>query len=500
MDTLIDSLWLAEISDSDWDATPESVKKLVKKLIERNQDIEAGNEQLSEQVNRNSQNSSQSPSQDHPKGFKKKAKVKSKRLRGGQAGHTGYQQQLYPPDQCQEIQDHYPIHCCQCGHELTGEDATPIRHQIVDIPPLKPEVIEHRFHALECPCCGVHSRAYEPEIVDGRRYGDRLCALVGVLSGEYRQSHRMVMRLFAELFEIRLSVGTIGQLRQDLSKALAAPVEQAHQYVQHQTPVGMDETSFSQGNADGNNAKGKRGWLWLIFTPLVCYFKVFLSRAQACSHEMLGAHFSGIVTSDRYGAYNWLNVEQRQVCWAHLKRDFTKIKQRSGRSQRLGTALLKEHRAVFKLWHRVRDGTLERNQFIVQIAPIRQRVKDLLSDVATCDLPKHDQSTWAKTVRTCRQLLKVEPALWTFVTVEGLEPTNNNTERAIRPAVLWRRCSYGSQSAAGSLFVGRMMTVVTSLRSQQRNVLDYLTEACRAMRQGDNPPSLLPNSIATPTS
>lgn len=485
-------LWLAEVPDTDWDNTPESVKKLVKKLIERNQAIELGHERLNEQVKTNSQNSSQSPSQDKPKGLKKKPKPKSKKRRGAQTGHEGHHQKLYPPEQCIEIKEHYPSHCGKCGHELTGEDEAPVRHQIIDIPPLQPEVIEHRFHALTCPCCGTASRAYDPDIVDGKRYGEHLWALVGILSGEYRQSHRMVVRLLAELFDIHLSVGTVGNLRQEISEALSAPVEQAQDYVKHQQRVGMDETSFTQGNADGNNPEGTKGWIWAIVTPLVCYFNVFLSRSQASAQEMLGLDFSGIVNSDRYGVYNWLKLEQRQVCWAHLKRDFTKISERSGRSKKIGKALLKEHRALFKLWHRVRDGTLERPQFIIQVTPIRQRVKELLSEAAACQLKKKDKSLWAKTVRTCRQVLKLEPALWLFVKIEGVEPTNNDAERAIRPGVLWRRCSYGSQSADGSLFVGRMMTVVTSLRRQQRNVFDYLTETCRAFRQGNPPPSILP--------
>lgn len=500
MDTAVTTIWLAEIPDLDWENTPESVKKLVEKLIARNQAIESGNERLNEQVKRNSQNSSQSPSQDKPKGLKKKSKPKSKKPRGAQMGHEGHQQKLYPPEQCIDIKEHYPSHCGKCGHELRGVDEAPVRHQIIDIPPLQPEVIEHRFHALTCSCCGETSRAYDPEIVDGPRYGERLWALVGILSGEYRQSHRMVVRLLAELFDIRLSVGSVGNLRQDISEVLSIPVEQAQEYVKHQQRVGMDETSFIQGNADGNNPKGTKGWIWAIVTPLVCYFNVFLSRSQASAQEMLGLDFSGIVNSDRYGVYNWLKLEQRQVCWAHLKRDFTKIAERRGRSKGIGKALLKEHRALFKLWHRFRNGTLERPQLIDQVSPIRQRVKDLLSETAACQLQKKDKSVWAKTVRTCRQLWKVEPALWSFVEIEGVEPTNNDAERAIRPGVLWRRCSYGSQSAAGSLFVGRMMTVVTSLRKQQRNVFDYLTEACRAKRQGKPPQSILPDSHVTTTS
>jgi transposase len=306
----------------------------------------------------------------------------------------------------------------------------------------------------------------------------------------------MVVRLLTEIFEVELSVGSIGRLRQTISDAVAVPVAEAHAYVQQQGQVSVDETSFQQGNADGANPKGTTGWLWVVVTPLVCYFQVLLSRSGAAAQTILGRTFAGYVNSDRYSAYTWLALQQRQVCWAHLKRDFTKIAERRGVSREVGEALLKQQEQLFELWHRVRDGTLERMQFHLAVEPIRQAIHQLLTEVAAYAIAEGEKTPLAKTVRTCQQLLKVESALWLFVTVEGLEPTNNAAEQAIRPAVLWRKCSYGAQSAEGSLFVGRMMTVVSSLRRQQRHVLDYLSEACRAKRQGLPPPSLLP--IAAP--
>jgi hypothetical protein len=486
------SIFLAEISEADWANTPERVKQLVQRLVERIAALEAGQAALQEQIQRNSQNSSQPPSQDVPKGFQPNRKKKSGKARGGQVGHEGHSQELYPPEQCVGSEDHYPEHCIECGHRLQGEDAQPYRCQTIELPPLQPIVFEHRFHALECPCCGVSTRAYDAEIINGSRYGERLCSLVGLLSGEYRQSHQMVVRLLNELFEIAISVGSVGRLRQEISDAIAEPVEGAHAYVQQQPVVGVDETSLPQGNGDGKNATGKRGWLWVVVTPLVCYFQVSLSRSKAVAQALLGVDFAGIVNSDRYSAYQWLALQWRQLCWAHLKRDFTKIAERSGESASLGQRLLEQQEALFKLWQRVRDGTLTRTAFITEVAPIRQAVQALLKEGAEYPIGEKEKTPLAKTVGTCQQLLKVEPALWLFVTVEGVEPTNNAAERAIRPAVLWRRSSYGSQSEAGSLFVSRMMTVVTTLRCQKRNVLNYLAEACRAKRQGLPAPSLLP--------
>lgn len=318
------------------------------------------------------------------------------------------------------------------------------------------------------------------------------------MSGQYRQSHQMVQDLLAEVFGVTLSLGSINQLRQESAQAVSQAVQEVHRYVQAQGQVNMDETSFAQGNGDGQNPTRRKGWLWVMVTPLVSYFAVCLSRSQAVCEQMLGETFKGIVSSDRFSAYNGLNLDERQLCWAHLKRDFTRIAQRTGVSGELGRALLEQQKLLFGLWYQVRDGTLPRNNFIEQVAPIQHQIHTLLTEGASYAIGYAEKTPLAKTVRTCQQLLKVEPALWTFVTAEGIEPTNNAAERALRPAVLWRKNSFGSQSEAGSLFASSMLTVVTTLRSQNRSVLDYLTEACRAARQGKSAPSLLPTSVSTP--
>ena len=163
------------------------------------------------------------------------------------------------------------------------------------------------------------------------------------------------------------------------------------------------------------------------------------------------------------------------MCWAHLIREFRKIAERGGESQAIGEGLLEQARHLFKLWHRVRDGTLTREGFAAAVVEIRVVVQQWLAEGATYEVARGDKSARARTARTCRALLKVEEALWLFVRVVGVEPTNNAAERALRPAVIWRRTSFGTQSALGSQFVARMLTVTLTLRSQQRPVLEYLT-------------------------
>ncbi|MGJ3245824.1 MAG: IS66 family transposase [Elainellaceae cyanobacterium] len=487
---------IEEISDSDWAKTPESVKwsllGRIEQLERQYEELKADNAMLREQLQRNSQNSSKPPSQDLRKRFTPKEKKGNGNQRGAQQGHQGAEPKFYAVEQCETVEEHYPQQCFECGAPLQGQDPDPYRVQSIDIPRVAPVVREYQFHALSCERCGARTRAWDEKIINGSRYGERIVAHVGILSGQYRRSHRMVQALLSELFGIELSIGSVNQLRQESRASVATAVNEAYAYVQQQAHVNMDETSFAQGNTDGNNPERRRGWLWVMVTPWVSYFAVLLSRSSQVCHQLLGETYAGIVSSDRFSAYNGLDLERRQVCWAHLKRDFTQIAERSGESGKLGEALLEQQRLLFEQWYRVRDGTLTRSDFAQRGQPIRDEFHRLLVEGASYDIAAREKTPLAKTVRTSQQLLKVEPALWTFVATEGVEPTNNAAERALRPAVLWRKNSFGSQSAEGSLFVSRMLTVVTSLRAQNRPVLEYLVQACRAA------PSLLPTEDCTP--
>ncbi|MDZ4877597.1 MAG: IS66 family transposase ISCysp4 [Chroococcidiopsis cubana SAG 39.79] len=291
------------ISDSDWAQTPDSVKRSllgrIEQLERQYEALKAENAILREQLGRNSQNSPKPPSHDQRKGLKPKEKQEKGKPRGGQLGHGGHEQKFYPLEACETVEEHYPQHCINCGAVLQGKDPEPYRVQQVEIPPVLPVVREHRFHAVRCGCCGVSTRVWDEEVISGSRHGERVVATVGILSGQYRQSHRMVQGLLAQLFGVELSVGSINQLRQESSTSVAAAVAEAHRYVQQQGQVNVDETSFAQGTNDGNNDKGHKGWLWVMVTPLVSYFGVFLSRSSQVCQQLLGQTFSGIVGSDR---------------------------------------------------------------------------------------------------------------------------------------------------------------------------------------------------------
>jgi transposase len=295
-------------------------------------------------------------------------------------------------------------------------------------------------------------------------------------TGAYRLSKRTTQQVMDEMFGVPMSVGTISQLEQATTAAVATPVEEARTYVHEQVVAHLDETRWRQGD--------KRAWLWVAVTSWVTVFVVRLSRGGQVARELLGEGFSGILVTDRYSAYNWYPVRWRQLCWAHLLRDCEAMRGRGGRSEAIGDALLAQAHQMFTWWHRVREGTLKRSTFRSYMSPIRREVERLLEAGSTCGVPN--------TEGTCRDILKRREALWTFVQVDGVEPTNNTAERSIRPGVLWRKGSFGTQSEEGSRFVESMMTVVSTLKQQQRNVLEYLTAACDAALRGDAAPSLLP--------
>ncbi len=472
------------ISSEDWARTPPAVQAVVLMLWEEVQllrakvaTLEAHVATLEERLGQNSQNSSRPPSSD-PVHLPRPQRKPSGRKPGGQPGHEGAGRFLKPPEQVDEVVEVKPEVCACCGTKLKGIDPHPIRHQVTELPPVRAKVTEYQLHTLPCALCGTSTTAPLPDGVPRGAFGVRIGALVSLFTGAYRISKRNVRDLLEDCFGVDLSLGSVCPLEQATSDAIAAPVEQARVYVQAQPVVNMDETGWRQDN--------RRAWLWTAVTALVSVFLIRASRGSRVVCELLGQTFKGVVGSDRWSAYSFLPLRRRQVCWGHLKREFQAFVDRGGPSAPIGQALLTQVNQIFDWWYRVRDGTLTKSTFRVYMGPVKSCVRELLRQGQACAHPK--------TAATCREILKIEPALWTFVTKEGVEPTNNAAERALRHGVLWRKSSFGTQCDAGSRFVERMMTVVATLRQQKRNVLDYLTAACEAHLRGEIPPSLLQNA------
>ena len=262
----------------------------------------------------------------------------------------------------------------------------------MELPVLKPQVTEYRLHTLECEHCGEKSRAKLPDIVSEKTYGARLAALVGILSVQARQSHRQTQGLLREVFGIEISRGTINNIRQEVSEAIAAASEEAKEYVKQQPVVNSDETGFSQQNRDGNNPTTKKAWLWVLVTPLISVFLVTLSRGQEVAKQLIGETFTGFLGSDRYGSYNWVKPELRQICWSHLLRDFQAMAERTGASQEIGTAILERSYRLFHWWHRVRDGTLSKELFIEAVELLRVGIHQELMSAAAIEIGSKEKS------------------------------------------------------------------------------------------------------------
>src|SRR5215510_9912014 len=465
-----------------WERTPPEVQAYMRALEERivllEAMVHAFQEQvrtLQEQLNQTSRNSSRPPSSDPPQS-PRPHRPRGQRRRGGQPGHPGHTRNLVPVEEVDEVVVLKPEQCQGCHASLSEDDASPFRHQVIEMPPIKPVITEYQWHQLVCPVCGATTRAPWPAGVPSGTYGPRVHATVALCTGSYRLSKRTTAQVMDELFGVPMSVGTISQSEQATTEAVAAPVEEARAYVHEQRVAHLDETSWRQGD--------KRAWLWGAVTSFVTVFLVRMSRGGRVARELLGETFGGILVTDRYSAYNWYPVRWRQLCWAHLLRDFEAMRSRGGASEEIGEALLAQAHQMFTWWHRVREGTLQRSTFRSYMTPLRREVERLLEAGRRCGVPK--------TAGTCRDILKRREALWTFVQLEGVDPTNNAAERSIRPGVQWRKGSFGTQSEEGSRFVESMMTVVATLKQQQRNVLEYLTEACEAALRGDAAPSLLP--------
>ena len=463
------------VSTEDWAATPPVVRELLLSLFATVQQLTHKIADLEERQRQTSRNSSKPPSSDPPSAPPRAQRTSSGRKQGGQKGHKGHGRKLKSAAEVTHVVDIKPVCCEGCGALLLGEDAHPARHQVTELPRVEPEVVEYRQHTITCLACGTQTTPDWPVDMPLDSFGPRAQATVGYLTGRMGVSQRDVEEAMDALFHTDLALGSVSALEQNVSAAVSQPVEEAQTYVRQQAVVNADETSWRQGN--------QRRWLWIGTTPLVTVF-LLATRGAEGAQQLLGRAFQGIVGSDRWSGYNWLSALQRQLCWAHLKRDFQAFVERGADSAHLGEALLNQVAAMFALWHRLREGTLSRTQFQGQMAPVREEVGVLLRQGRALS---HD-----KTRRTCKNILKLESALWTFVFVEGVEPTNNWAERLLRRAVLWRRRSFGTQSEAGSLFVECVLTTVTTLRQQKRDVLDYLTEACAAAMRGDTPPSLLP--------
>jgi transposase len=451
----------------DAEMTP-AVRAFVESLLTRIAKLEA-------RLRLNSQNSSLPPSTQHPHAKPASPKRKSKKKRGGQPGHKKHGRPLIPTDQCDDVQPLKPTECRRCSEKLSGSDPEPLRHQVWELPEIKPLVTEYQRHRLACSCCGETTCAELPAGVPQGQSGPRLMAFTALLMAYYRQSKRRTAEFLSTLLGQPCCPALTVKIQTQVTAALRPSYEALAAELPTQDQISADETPTKEQNG--------KAWLWTFVARAFTVFAVRATREATALGDLLTDAFRGIVTCDRAKMY-W-RVKRLQWCWAHLKRDFQAlIDTGDGQAKRLGYDLRRATCRLFEHWADYRDGTITRAALLRRMGPVRREVERLLLRGA--------ESGNRRIQGMCRELYDHRDWLWTFLRHEGIEPTNNAAERSLRHAVIWRKLSFGTQSAGGSRFVETMLTVIETCRQQRRNVFVFVTAAVEAHLARQPAPSLRP--------
>ncbi len=448
-------------------------------LVDANQRLEARVAELERRLNRSSRNSSLPPSQDPPSAPPRPGGKRSGRGRGGQPGHEGRHRRLLPPEQVDELVEHWPERCGSCAHPFAETErvdaAGPWRHQVAELPPIAVPVTEHRLLRVRCPECAAKTRAELPAGVSRSAFGPRLQAAVVTLAVRNRVSRRDTTELARELFGVALSTGSVDAIVQRAGEALAAPHTRLEQQIKAASVVNIDETGWKTA--------GGRRTLWGALSSESAVFRIAAGRHASESRMLLGERFAGIVCSDRWRGYDYLDPSRRQPCWAHLLRDFTAHSEGMGEQQRFGNEGLQITHELFNAWDGYQqDG--DRGRLQARTAPLQAKLRALLEHAARKSPRTRYHRVFAK------NLLNRWPALWSFTHTDGVEPTNNHAERGLRGAVIYRKLSLGSQSEQGERTIERLLSASVTCRLRKQSLFAYLTQVLTARIRGEPVPSL----------
>jgi transposase len=434
--------------------------------------------ELERRLNRNSRNSSLPPSLDPPAAPERRQAAPSGRGRGAQPGHPGRGRHLAPIAALDELIDHWPERCA-CGHRFSETERRPVgkpaRHQVAELPSIAVILSEHRLQRLRCPDCGRTTRAELPPEVPAGAFGPRLQATVATLAVRNRVSRRDTTELLRELFGAQLSSGSVEAIVSRASAALEEPYEDLLGHLRAAPALNIDETGW--------RLRGGKRTLWGALTGRAAVFRIAEGRHQREAKALLGEEFSGVACSDRWWAYDYLDPKRRQLCWAHLARDFTAHSEGLGAQKQFGAAGLEIAKRLFEAWGEFRADA-DRARLLERVAPLQEELRTLLEEAARKAARNRRHRTFAK------NLLKRWPALWTFASVPGVEPTNNHAERGLRGAVIYRKLSLGSQSEEGERSIERLLSASVTCRLQRRSLFGYLSDVLAAKIRGDPVPLL----------
>jgi transposase len=411
---------------------------------------------------------------------------------GGQIGHVGKTRTLLSEAQVDHLIEHRPGVCRDCQQPIASDAPGEVvgRHQVAELPPVAVEITEHRALACRCAHCGGLSRGAIPADVQASVTGPRLCAAIGLLGASMKGSKRAIAMVLQEVLGCpTFALGSVSAREAELSDALAGPYQMLVTSAAQATVKYVDETGWK--------LRGKSRWLFVSADQEQVIFRIDKARTRVAFAALYGGGGRtskspvkprpprGVFCTDRAGIYDMLSIKHRQLCWAHLMRDFVAAVERGGAGETAAMRMLSVAHEMFELWHRFKkEKQITRSALRAGIAPLQQRMHDALVEGAACGQ--------RKTAGLCRALLKREAALWRFAATPGLEPTNNLAERMLRPAVIWRKRSFGSASQAGCRYVERMLSVIETLRLRGQAPLAYLAGAVAACRKGQATPAIAP--------
>lgn len=442
-------------------------------LTKRMEKLEKENRELKERLNMSSSNSSLPPSKDGKKKNQSYRKASGKPS-GGQPGHKGHYRALLEPEEVDSVKKCELPEKCSCGGELKAS-AEFMRHQVYELPVLKLEVTEYQLEQGHCASCKCKQIAQLPEGVSWGITGPRLTSFMSELVTKYGLSRREQKRFLEEHFDFTISLGTVFNKQKKVNEALKEPVSELLGLVKSSISVHADET--------GHSRDGKRHWLWVFVSECAAYMTIQSSRGKKVLKTFLG-DFENTVVSDRHSAYGQFESDRRQLCWAHIKRDFTKLSEKADKViARIGRELLEQEALLFKIWHEFKSGIILRDELLKRTNPIRRAVGELLEQGSYTD-PK------LKAARFCKNILKDFNALWTFLEVEGVEPTNNHAERALRPCVIWRKKYFCTRSDYGTEYVARSASIQTTCKLQGKSSFEFLCQRMWDYFSGQPSPSL----------
>jgi len=454
----------------------EQIQQLSKQVAEQAVKYDKRIAELERRLNRNSRNSSVPPSQDPPGAPERKRPDSSGRSQGAQTGHRGKGRKLLPIEAVDRVVEHWPGRC-GCGHPLAEsneEVGLPARRQVTELPEIAVCVTEHRLRRRLCPGCGKATRAELPADVPAGAFGPRLEAAIATLAVRNRISRRDTVELAGELFGAKLASGTVDAILARAGEALGEPYEDLLVRVRAAPALNVDETGWK--------LRGAKRTLWGAVTPDLAVFRVAPDRHEREVAALLGEDFEGIVGSDRWWAYRGFDPIKRQVCWSHLIRDLTAHSEGLAAQKEFGEAGLDIARRLFSAWGDFQEHG-DRRRLKREVAPLRRELKTLLERGSK---GRRNKLTWGFS----KNLLKIWPALWTFVETDGVEPTNNVAERALRGPVIYRKLSLGSQSERGEGTTQRLLSASVTCRLQGRSLFAYLAEVLGARVRGDPVPLL----------